>query len=163
MDLYSMGFQAFKDGMTEIQIKTQPPQFRSGWRAAKADEDSKLNVAATLKVEKVERFVDKARYTVTWQDINSVMRFYPYTNISKVSELEPIEIGMKQMVWNKRDTIHTFASLRNEISTVYLNIVDAAYKFKYIDTSDFKKLGVMRSENTFVLDQEQITKMKHGY
>jgi len=162
MDLFALGFQSYKDGMTEIQIKTQPPLFRAGWRAAKSEADSKSNAPASLKTEKVERFVNKPKYTVSWQDITSVMNLYPFSNISKVQELEPIEIGMKQRVWKNRESIRSFSDLKENISVVYLQVIDAAYKFKYINKSDLTKLGTKLVNDKIEFDEEQIAKVKYG-
>lgn len=161
MDLFTQGYQSYSEGFTELQIKTQPPQFRAGWRTAKADEESKSNEPHSLKNEKVQRFVNKARYTATWQDLESVMRTYPFSNISTVQQLYPIEMGMKQMVWKKRDVIKSYNSLRENLGDVYLQIVDAAYKFKYIDKSDFKHLAVKQENAKFEFDIQQINKVKY--
>lgn len=137
-DLFNQGYSAFTDGMTEVQIKSYPPLFRAGWRAAAKEQDSKTAIITELRHYKVEKKDPDAKYVLQWNDLNTVLNRHPWNKLIKVQELNVIAFALRNLIWNKRDTITKFSEVVKIVSTVWDGLLITAAKDGVLDYHDLK-------------------------
>ena len=133
-DMYSQGFGQFlKDPISEEQIKSNPPQWRAGYRAAAKAHEARSKVA--MKIEKVDR-VDFTVCTVTWSLITSILFNQRFNHLTNDSRLEPITHLIKKSVWENRDNINTYKKLSDAVHTQFDIILQCGYDEGILTTSD---------------------------
>src|SRR5574343_151704 len=125
MDLHAMGYQAYKDGMQELQIKSHPPLFRAGWRAAEADFNNKSD-QAPVRTHKVAKH-EKVPYVLKWKDINCALQYNYWKVLHEREELEVLVVAMRRVIWARRDSITSYTQVVKMVRTMWEGMLQLGY------------------------------------
>lgn len=147
IDFMSLGRQAFNDGMQEEEIKTQHPQFRSGWREAKKQFDAKNKPVSALRPERVERIDPERRWKLQWKDLSSIADYYPWNRLQRVAELEPIVVAMKRVVWSKREEVVHFNDAVRMYEKMWFGMLQQGYDQGTLTINDLKRYNFTPKQN----------------
>lgn len=143
-DMYSQGFgQYLKEQISENQIKSNPPQWRAGYRAAAKADAARSKVA--LKPEKVDR-VDYTKCTISWALISSILHNPRFKNLINDSRLAPFVSLIKRAVWDQRDTISTYKQLNAAVNKQFDIILQWGFDENILTESDCEFHGYTASK-----------------
>lgn len=123
-DYLVLGQQAFKDGMTEDQIKHQHPQFRAAWRVAKKNYDQQHMPISSLKPEKIDRDAAAIKWTLTWNELDAITRLKPYNVLNGHSVWAN---ALRKVVWDRRDEIKRHRDAVRMVKTIFDGIIQRGY------------------------------------
>ena len=134
MDLYNQGYsQYMREPLPDSVVKSNPPQWRAGYKAAKKNADARDKVAA--KPEKVDK-VDYSKFTITWQVVTFVTRTPRFHIFSKRPQLYPILSQIRKELWNSRSECLSFKELQEKAHNLLDNVLQNGYDLGILSEHD---------------------------
>lgn len=147
MDLYQMGYASFKDGMQEHQIKSQPPLFRAGWRAAEVDFRNRNSGATSVKNARVQK-QEKVPFELKWNDINSVLNYHYWNILMRKEELSVLTTAMKNVIWKNKDKITSYKKLIDTVRTMWEGILQLGWDEGILNKDDLAQYNFVPKNKT---------------
>lgn len=135
-DYMALGRKAFEDGMTEDQIKTQHPQFRSGWREAKRVHEARTAPISTLRPEKVERPDPDYKYELKWAELTTICKYHPWNVLERKRPLRVLAVAARRVIWDRRDEITSFGQAVQMMRVMWEGILQQGYDEGILDKKD---------------------------
>lgn len=140
-DYLIMGQQAFKDGMTEDQIKHQHPQFRAAYRAARKTFEAINAPISSLRPEKVLRPDPDYVWQLQWSDLTSITGRKPWNKLDSIPELKVLAHAVRKTVWNNREKLNGFGDAVQMVKTLWEGLLQQGYDQGVLDESDLLSYG----------------------
>lgn len=141
-----MGYTSFKEGTQEQQIKSQPPLFRAGWRAAQVDFNNK-NSTGSVKTYKVHK-QEIVPFQLQWNDINTVLSFHYWNILMRKDELQPITSAMKNLIWKNKEKITSYKKLIWVVRTMWEGMLQQGYNEGILTKEDLSQYNFKPKEHT---------------
>ncbi len=135
-DYMALGRKAFEEGMTEEQIKTQHPQFRSGWREAKRVHEARTAPISMLRPEKVEKPDPDYKYELKWAELTAISKYHPWNVLERKSKLKVLAVGARRAIWARRDEVTSYGQAVQMMRVIWEGLLQQGFEEGILDKKD---------------------------
>lgn len=136
-DFMALGRAAFAEGMSEEQVKTQHPRFRSGWREAKKLHEASTSPISALRPEKVDRPCKE--WELQWSDLTAISTYHPWNYLERKPQLRVLAQSARTIIWNKRSEIVHFGDAVQMYRVMWEGLLQQGYDEGILDKNDLKR------------------------
>lgn len=139
IDYMALGRTAFKEGMLEEDIKTQHPQFRSGWREAKKLFDAQNKPISALRPERVERPDPDMKWELSWADLTAISGYHPWNKLEHHPRLRVLAAAARRVIWDRRQEVAHFGDAVKMMRIMWEGMLQQGYDEGILDLNDLKQ------------------------
>ncbi|AUS02843.1 hypothetical protein NVP2275O_262 [Vibrio phage 2.275.O._10N.286.54.E11] len=137
--MYSQGYSQFnKEPVPDSTVKSNPPQWRAGYRAAEKASEARNKIA--IKPTKVDR-VNYGSLTITWSLITFITSTPRFHIFDRQPKLYPILAEIRKSIYDDRDKINGIKELVKCADKKFDSILQWGYDEGILTISDCELRG----------------------